>query len=238
LSDFGLSPDRLPRAAGSSQRRGYPVAAFLELFERWLTASPAWDDLSAQVSHDPNLPSVGPETHSGTDAKTHVSQQVSQPFSERKTPPETLAHLKPAMPAGPAFGAAVTAGHSKAHGLLADLVAVIQAAKGLHPAGHPDCQWNEEYPSEYSGALDYLDDWQPDDGEAFVKLARLVYEIESEAERGTPLQSKGQYAQQWRDPFWPAAFKAARAYVREESERRTGGSSPAHETTHHGINHE
>jgi putative DNA primase/helicase len=45
LGDFGLSPDRLPRAAGSSQRRGYPVAAFLELFERWLTARPAWDEI-------------------------------------------------------------------------------------------------------------------------------------------------------------------------------------------------
>src|SRR5437016_915488 len=87
--------------------------------------------------------------------------------------------------------AARTDNGSKGYDLLLDLVARIatEAKAGLHPKGHLDCQWGVRYPAQYMGALDYLSQNRHDEEGAFVELSALVYKIQAEAIRGTPLTS-------------------------------------------------
>jgi hypothetical protein len=78
----------------------------------------------------------------------------------------------------------------EAYELLADLVDRLKAEPGLHPKEHPDCQWGEDYPHEYYTALDYVQDGDRDDQKAISRLSSLLYKIDSEAKRGTPLCSQ------------------------------------------------
>ena len=104
LGDFKLTPGRLPRALDSDRRRGYPVAPFLELFDRYLPASPALGDLAVPLSHHPILPSRSGGTSSGTGDFSYMSPYSSRPFSEVKTPPGTMGHVEPPMPVGSSNG--------------------------------------------------------------------------------------------------------------------------------------
>ena len=98
LGDFKLVPDRLPRAVDSDRRRGYPVAAFVELFDRYLSTSPASGNLLVPLSHNPVSPSKITGTSNGTGDFPYISPYPSQPFSEVKTPPGTMGQIEPFTP--------------------------------------------------------------------------------------------------------------------------------------------
>jgi hypothetical protein len=102
--------------------------------------------------------------------------------------------------------------------LLVDLADRLKAEAGLHPKGHPDSPWGEDYPAQYTSALDYLEDHRDDKERTFNRLASLIHKIQHEAAMGTPLTT-GPGACEWREGFYPEAFTVACSYVRERFER-------------------
>lgn len=97
-------------------------------------------------------------------------------------------------------------------------VARVRAWNGLRrrcPKGQPDCQWDEDYPAEYAAALDYLNGEHDEQG-AFEALSSLVYKIDCEEKRGTPLQSQDRT---WSSDDSPTEYHAAKAYMTEQMER-------------------
>jgi hypothetical protein len=113
----------------------------------------------------------------------------------------------------------VSGGSDARRRLLSGLVAAIQAERGLHPAGHPDCQWGDDYPAQYVRALDYVANDGNDERRTFDRLASLTRKVEHEAANGRPLTT-GPGGCEWREGFFPEAFIAARAYVREQMDKR------------------
>jgi hypothetical protein len=110
-------------------------------------------------------------------------------------------------------------GGSDAHRLLSKLLTAIQGAEGLHPAGHPDCVWGDDYPAQHMRALDYVANDGNDEQRALECLSRLVRKIEHEDAMGRPLTT-GAGGCEWRKGFYPEALTAARAYVREQWAKR------------------
>ena len=118
--------------------------------------------------------------------------------------------------------------YSEGHKLLADLVGRLKldARHGLFPKGHSDCPWGDNwperyYPVQYTGALHYLDgDSKGDEQKAFSRLSSLVHKIEHDAIMGTPLQTGRPSGHEWAEGSFPAAFLAAREYLRKEMERQ------------------
>ena len=212
LGDFGIKPGKLPRE-GQGQRRGYKVMDFGEAFARYLSCSPV---LSGQVSHEPVLRGKNSETHSETDRKTPSVSAIH----EGKNASETDGHIGSAGNGVGAKGMPEDASHR----VLTNLVDRVQAEtrNGLHLKGHPDCQWATDldvpwaqfYPAEWTGALDYLaSDYGLEHSEqkALEHIAKLVYKINAEDLKGTPLVSNGQ---EWnRRGFYPAELQAAEAYL-------------------------
>jgi hypothetical protein len=115
-------------------------------------------------------------------------------------------------------------GKNEADGLLVGLLNVVktEAADGLWPKEHPDCPWgytetdSEDgpyYPAQYTGALDYLSSGNRDEKQAFYHLSSVLYKIEAEAMRGTPLCSN---YREWQEGGYPEAFLNARVYMNEQ----------------------
>lgn len=105
LGDFKLVPGRLPRAVDSDRCRGYPVAPFFELFDRYLPAGPALGDLLVPLSHNPVSPSKIAGTGNGTGELPYMSPYPSRPFSEVKTPSGTMGQVEPPTPVARILGA-------------------------------------------------------------------------------------------------------------------------------------
>ena len=109
-----------------------------------------------------------------------------------------------------------------AHHLLVDLAACIQVETrdGLTPKGHPDCEWATDlnvpweqfYPAEWTGVLDYLEG-RPNEEQAVAHLCALLHKIECQAARGTPLISN---YREWHNGGYPSEFETARAYVQDK----------------------
>jgi hypothetical protein len=107
------------------------------------------------------------------------------------------------------------------HKVLINLNARIsaEAKAGLHPKGHPDCQWGARYPAEYMAALSYFRHDRKDESRAFEILSGVVYKIEAEAIRGTPLVCAD--GLEWVEGSFPAEFLAARDLIRKQAEKDT-----------------
>jgi Protein of unknown function (DUF3631)/CHC2 zinc finger len=106
-------------------------------------------------------------------------------------------------------------GDEMAHGHLAALLDVLDrdAADGLWPRGHTDCEWGASYPHEYSMAHQCLESGTRDAQKVFWCVNGLVFKIECEAKRGTPLSANGH---DWCEGSYPPAFLDSCAYVREQ----------------------
>ena len=115
----------------------------------------------------------------------------------------------------------------KSHDLLVSLICALdpEVRDGLWPNEHPACQWGYQesedgdgshYPSEYTTALDYLRGGNHSERAAFRGLSRLIYKIEIEDRRGTPLCSN---YREWREGSYPQAFLDAHAYVEQQMAR-------------------
>jgi len=118
---------------------------------------------------------------------------------------------------------------TEARPILTSLIGRIRAEGNLHPKGHPDCPWGEHYPAEYTAALNFLSppalEGQYDqedikrlysDQKAHEKLSRLMFKIEAEDKRGTPLQSNRRV---WSGGGFPAEYHAAQAYLADQAKR-------------------
>jgi len=230
LSHFGISPDRL--RINEQQFRGYKLEDFREAFERYI----------------PSLPDGGhPNRHSVTKSDftrenqcdTSEIQTITEPACD--TSENTNRHMVSRGENGVCDGVTLrqgcaredgqlkeNAGHDHAHSLLADLVdrLNLDVGHGLFPKGHPDCLWGDArpehyYPAQYTSALHYLDGHSKgDERKAFSRLSDLVWKIESEAMRGTPLQTNRPSGREWAEGSFPEAFLTAREYVRKEMERQ------------------
>jgi hypothetical protein len=126
------------------------------------------------------------------------------------------------VPGGGSVAGEVATKAATAHNHLAALAGVLQleAKDGLHPAGHSDCPWGENYPEQYTSALDYLrHSWRarsvlpPDKEKGFQCLRLLLHKIESEAKSGRPLCSP---IRAWCDDGYPPEYHAAKAHVAEK----------------------
>ena len=113
--------------------------------------------------------------------------------------------------------------YGEAPRLLADLLKKCKAetANGLHPRGHPDCPWGDNwpenyYPNQYTTALDCLANDRNDE-QAEGHLRDLVHKIEADAGRGTPLitGTDNNPLSIWIEGSYPPEVEAARLYVRE-----------------------
>jgi len=94
--------------------------------------------------------------------------------------------------------------------LLPDLVSRI-GADGAFPKGHLDCVWGDDYPHEYTSAMDYLDSGNRNEAKDFDRLSGLTYKIDCEAGRGQPLlTADGALVTDWPE------YRAALAYVNEQ----------------------
>jgi hypothetical protein len=198
LKPYKIQPHTIKLSDGSTAK-GYHRGDFEEPWRRYLSVS-AKADASALYPAEvvTNVTNVTCEGETGDVEGNGYVKDVTEQDNVTDFPSKVTRVTRVTSYSG-----------HEARRSLSALLTAIQGTKGLHPAGHPDCVWGEEYPAQHMRALDYVANDGNDEQRALSILSRLVHKIQHCAVMGRPLTT-GPGALEWRDGSYPEAFTAAR----------------------------
>jgi hypothetical protein len=232
LKPYGIKA-RVIRVADGTPR-GYERQDFEQAWKRWLPCPPeAATSATSATSEGEN---VAPSPNVALEAATNQEAATQLSLVERPN----VAHVADVAHSGELRAEGLNSaentgsvpakvrewprpGDKKAHELLVDLLDIMEpeVKTGLSPNARPDLHWGHDpegryYPAEYTSACNYVGHSRPNGQEAFEKLSALLWKIEAEVARETPLRSN---VRGWEADTFPKEYLVARSYVDEEMAR-------------------